>query len=191
MNHMLRARWLAAAVTALAAAACTAGGASQGTGSAPGWLTYTQPPGPMRLTFGYPQTWKASGATFVSTMGNVGRAQVTGSTSATIADFDAASCLKRVRLLHGSGAYVTWSANIGSPIPIRLSELDGEKVRVNGRPARLAETKSGVCGPEALINGAIEIGPRTFLFMHAEVGARAKPATLAAVRKIFFSARAS
>jgi hypothetical protein len=67
----------------------------------------------------------------------------------------------------------------------------GGKVRVNGRPARLTETKSSDCGPEALINGAIEMGPRTFLFMHAEVGARAKPATLAAVRKIFFSAHAS
>ena len=191
MNHMLRARWLAAAVTALAAGACTTGGGSQATGSAPGWLTYTQPPGPMHLTFGYPATWKAAGTTFVSTMGNVGRAQVSGDTSATVADFDAASCLRRVSLLHGSGAYVTWSANIGSPIPIRLSDSPGRKLRINGRPARLAQMKSSDCGPETLINGAIEMGPRTFVFMHAEVGASAKPATLAAVRKIFFSARAS
>jgi hypothetical protein len=191
MNHMLRARWSAAAVTALAACACAAGGVTQGTGTAPGWLAYTQPPGPMLLTFAYPPTWKASGATFVSTMGNVGRAQVTGDTAATIAAFDAASCLKRVRLLHGSGAFVSWSANIGSPIPIRLSEMPGRKVWVNCHPAKLGETKSSDCGPETLINGAIEMGPRSFLFMHAEVGARAKPATLAAVRKIFFSGRAS
>lgn len=191
MNHMLRARWLAAAVTALAAAACTAGGSKGTTDSAPGWLTYTQPPGPMHLTFGYPPTWKASGSTLVSTMGNAGTAQVTGDTASTSVEFDAANCIKRVKLVHGSGAYVSWSANIGPPGPIRLSEMPGRKVRVNGHPARLADTKSGVCGPETLINGVIQMGPRTFLFMTAEVGARASPATLAAVRKIFFSARAS
>lgn len=92
----------------------------------------------MRLTFAYPPTWKASGATFVSTMGNVGRAQVTGDTAAPIAAFDAASCLKRVRLLHGPGAFVSWSADIGSPIPIRLSGMPGRKVWVNGHPAKLA-----------------------------------------------------
>jgi hypothetical protein len=143
------------------------------------------------LTFSYPPTWTAGGASFVSTMGNVGRAQVTGDTSATSAEFEAASCFKRVRLLHGAGAYVTWSANIGSPIPIRLSEMPGRKVWVSGHPARLAETKSSGCGEATLVNGAIEIGRRTFLFMHAEIGAHAKPATLAVIRKIFFSGRAS
>jgi len=144
----------------------------------------------MHLTFAYPPKWTARGATFVSTMGNVGLVQVTGDTSATAAEFDAASCPKRVQLLHGSGAYITWGANIGSPIPIRLSDMPGRKVWVNGHAARLAEAKSSICGLETLVNGAIETRPRTFLFMHAEVGARAGPATLAAVRKIFFSARA-
>jgi hypothetical protein len=85
---------------------------------------------------------------------------------------------------------VTWSASIENPLsPIRLSQTAGRTVRVNGHPARLGETKSTVCGPETLINGTIEMGRRNFLFMHAEVGADAKLATLAAVRKIFFSAR--
>lgn len=188
---MLRARWLAAAVAVLSAASCTGGGGvSQKTGSASSWLTYTQPPGPMHLTFRYPPTWKVRGATLVSMGGAVGTAHVTGETSATIAAFDAVGCIKRVQLLHGSGVDVTWSASIENPLsPIRLSQTAGRTVRVNGHPARLGETKSTVCGPETLINGTIEMGRRNFLFMHAEVGADAKLATLAAVRKIFFSAR--
>lgn len=188
---MLTVRWLVAAVAVLSAASCTGGGVvSQTTDSASGWLTYTQPPGPMHLTFRYPARWKVRGATLVSTGGAVGTAQVTGDTSATVAEFDAVGCIKRVQLLHGSGALITWSASIGNSLsPVRLSQTAGTTVRVNGHPARLGETKATVCGAETLINGTIEMGPRTFLFMHAEVGADAKPATSAAVRKIFFSAR--
>jgi hypothetical protein len=187
MSDVFRARFLVAAVTVLAAAACTTAGA---TGSAQRWPTYTQPPGPMRLTFSYPPGWQASGYTLVSTMGGAGVAEVTGATASTIAEFKAASsCRQRVELLDGSGADITWSANIGSPLSIRLSVMVGRRVRVNGHPASLAESKSSVCGPEILINGTIQTGSRKFLFMHAEIGARAKPATLAAVRKIFFSAR--
>jgi hypothetical protein len=191
MSDVLRARLLtAAAVTVLAAAACTTAGASHGTGLAQRWHTFTQPPGPMLLTFSYPPGWQASGHTFVSTMGNVGVAEVTGATAATIAQFkNASSCRLRVELLDGSGADITWSANVGSPAPIRLSAMGGRRVRVNGDPARLAEAKSSLCGPETLVNGMIQTGSQSFLYMHADVGARAKPGTLAAVRKIFFSAR--
>jgi hypothetical protein len=186
---MFIARWLPAAVTVLAVAACSAPAVSHATGSAPRWHTYTQPAGPMHLRFGYPAGWTASGATFISTMGNVGRAEVTGATASTITEFDVASCRRRVRLLDGSGTDVIWSANIGSPTPIRLSTMPGRKVQVHGHPARLAQIKSSLCGVETVISGTIQTGPRIFLFMHADVGAHATPATLAAVRKIFFSAR--
>lgn len=188
-EYMFMARWLAIAATVLAAAACSPAGARQASSQAPRWHTYTQPPGSMRLTFGYPPGWRASGATLVSTMGNVGAAHVVGATTSTIAKFDVADCRQLVQLLDGSGAFVTWSANLGSPAPIRLSTMPGHKVTVHGHPARLAQSKSSVCGPETLINGIIQTGPRTFLYMHADLGARAKPATLATVRKIFFSAR--
>jgi hypothetical protein len=186
----MRTRWLGAAVVVLSAASCTAGGSvSLGGGSTAGWLTYVQPPGPMRLTFGYPATWSASGRTLISSMGGAGIAQVTGDTSSTIAQFNRANCRGLVRLLHGSGVFVEWSAELGSPRPMRLSEMPGRRVRVNDRPARLAETTSSVCGRERLIDGVIQVGPRVFLYMSADVGARAKPAAAAQVRKIFFSAR--
>lgn len=187
-SRLRAACWLAAAVTALSAVSCSAG-AGRAAGPVAGWSTYTQPPGPMRLSFRYPRAWKASGATFIYTQGNVGRAQVVGATSATIAQFDRADCRESVRLLHDTGVLIEWWENIGSPIPIRLSQIQGRKVRVDGRPARLTETTSRVCGPERLINGVIQVGPRRLLGMHAEVAANARPATLAAVRHMFFSAR--
>jgi hypothetical protein len=161
MNHMLRARWLVAAIAVLCAASCSGGaGVSQTTGSPSGWLTYTPPPGPMHLTFRYPRTWKVRGATLVSAGGVVGIAQVTGDTSATTAEFNAVDCEKTVQLLHGSGVDVTWSANLGSMSPIRLSQTAGRTVRVNGHPARLGETKSTVCGPETLIACHIGSSPQ-------------------------------
>jgi hypothetical protein len=188
---MFRARWLAAAIVALSVVSCT-GRASAGheSGSYSGWRTYIQPPGPMQLAFRYPPTWTVGGATFVSTMGNVGKAYVVGDTSATSAQFDT-GCKRRVGLLYGSGVYILWGANIGSPMPMRLSQMPGRKVWVNGHPARLAEIKSRVCGPETVIYGTIQVAPHTFLFMGAEVGAHASRATLAMVNMIFFSARAT
>jgi hypothetical protein len=145
----------------------------------------------MKLTFRYPPSWRASGSTFMASMGNAGQALVVGNTSSTVADFKAsASCGQRIRLLHSSGVVVSWAENIGAPAPMKLSEQPGSPTRVNGHRAKLAEITSSDCGvTEHIINGVIQVAANKFLFMHAELGVNATTGTTKALREMFASAR--
>jgi hypothetical protein len=165
---------------------CTSGHGSPASSGA--FTTYRQPPGPMSLTFRYPSGWQATGSTWVSSMGYVGQAQVIGDTSSTLADVTASrNCLQREGLLHGTGVLISWSENLGAPRPIRLATEPGQSVRVNGYPAKLDDITSTGC-ERRIINGTIQVAPRRFLYMHAEIGSHATPGAVGAVRTIFASA---
>lgn len=155
------------------------------------WLTYRQPPGPMRLTFQYPSSWRAAGDTLISSMGNVGQATVIGATPTTFAEFKASrSCIHRADLLHSQGVLISWGENVGSPFPDGLAQRPGRRMTVDGHPAKLDQTTSGDCAAsERFINGTISLGGKRLLFMHAEVAGGAPASTLATVRRIFMSAR--
>jgi hypothetical protein len=145
----------------------------------------------MRLSFRYPPGWQASGSTFTASTGNVGQALVVGNTSSTVAEFKAsASCSQRVRLLHDSGVFVSWGENIGTPVPIKLSQQSGRPTSVNGLPAKLAKIRSSDCGvTERVINGTIQVGAHEFLFMHAELGVNATTGTIETLKEMFATAK--
>lgn len=122
-------------------------------------------------------------------MGAVGQALGIGDTSSTVTDFRASrSCLRRQELLHGDGVLISWSENFGAPEAIRLSKEPGHSVRINGYPAKVADIKSAGC-EHHIINGIIQVAPRKFLYMHAELGRRATTRTADMVRAIFATAR--
>jgi len=145
----------------------------------------------MQLTFRYPPGWRTAGRTFMASMGNVGGAEVIGGTSATFAAFrSAGTCASRIALV-GKGVYIAWGENIGGPSPIKLSARPGDPLRVNGHPARLADTTSTNCfGLHGrVLSGTIQVATNRFLFMNALIGKGAPAEMVSQVRDLFASAR--
>jgi hypothetical protein len=156
---------------------------------APGWRIYRQPPGPLHLSYRYPASWQVAGKTFVSTMGWVGQAELITGTDGSLSDLMAADCYRRGTVLGADGIFVTWGANLGSPVPIRLPQHRGQALLVNGHPARWSVQASTVCFKGRTIEGMIQEGPRTFLFMGADVGSAVTDGQINTLREIFLSAR--
>ena len=201
---------LAAAQAVVVLSGCTAHspvGARGATGASPEapsasvlkdtWITYHQPPGPMRLSFKHPASWKASGSTFEASMGNVGIAYLEHDLSGSVGASPTASsnCRVRARAIRGHGVLVVWSASLDSPNAAPFSETPGQRLTVHGWPARLqVSTISTECAgnqlshvPERVVTGAIEEGRRTVQRMYAVMGIDAGAKTLATVRRIFIS----
>jgi hypothetical protein len=159
------------------------------TGSASAWRTYRQPAGPMHLSYRYPASWQVAGDALVSTMGWVGRAELTTGTSGSLHDLITAGCDRRGTALGDSGIFVTWTANLGAPSPIKLTQYRGQALLVNGHPARWFEQSSTICFKGRIVGGVIQEGPRKFLFMGADVGSAVPDAKIKTLRTIFESAR--
>jgi hypothetical protein len=143
----------------------------------------------MHLSFRYPAAWQAAGDTFVSTGGSVGRAELATGTRGSLRELMTASCARRGAVIGAHGIFVTWSANIGSPIPVTLAAYPGQVVRVDGHPARWSDQASTICFKGRIINGVIEESPRVFLYLSADVGSAVPRPQISALRTIFNSAR--
>ncbi|HTR70833.1 MAG TPA: hypothetical protein VMH41_11470 [Mycobacteriales bacterium] len=165
-----------------------------------GWSTYRQPPGPMHLSFKYPQNWTATGRTLDVSAGGRGAALGIAylhhdlSRSLGSRPISSGKCRARAEAVGGHGVLVLWTATIGVG---RFSQLPGRHLTVHGRPARLHDaTVATECAgsqlshvPEHVVTGAINEGDHTIQTMTAVTGLNVGAGTLATIHRIFRSTR--
>ena len=61
--------------------------------------------------------------------------------------------------------------------------------RVNGHPARWSEQASTICFKGRIVIGAVQLAPRNFVYMHADVGSAVPDTKVATLRVVFNSIR--
>ena len=179
---MVPRRWLAV-VLLTTGIACAAGCTS----SPSGWRTYRQSQGPMRLSFRYPASWQVGGTAVVSS-GGVGGVQLAAGMRGSLQDMISADCARRGSVLGRDGIDVFWSETLGATPPTKLSFYPGQDARVHGYPARWS-VQASTCFKGRVVTGVIQLAPRNFVIMSADVGAAVPHTAMTTLRTIFNSVR--
>ena len=97
---------------------------------------------------------------------------------------------RRGAVLGANGIDVEWSETLGAT-PASLTFYRGQDVRVHGRPARWSVAASTLCFKGRILTGVVQLAPRNFVIMSADVGSAVPATEVATLRTIFNSVRES